>query len=67
MSMGLTKRSNKNWKANLAFVRAASDQLSLDGTMNGHRVQMQLKREDEKGFTLSSRGFHWVQEYPFNR
>jgi hypothetical protein len=28
---------------------------------------MQLRREDEKKFLLSSRGFHWVQEYPFNR
>ncbi|MGC1422670.1 MAG: hypothetical protein WA354_14665 [Terracidiphilus sp.] len=66
MSIDLTKRNDKNWKANLAFLRPAADQLNLDGTMNGHKVQMQLKREDETRFTLSSRGFHWVQEYPFN-
>jgi hypothetical protein len=66
-SLDLTKRSDKNWKANLTFSRPAADQLTLDGIMNGHKVQMQLKREDETKFMLSSRGFHWVQEYPFNR
>jgi hypothetical protein len=67
MSIDLIKRNDKNWKANLAFLRPATDQLNLDGTMNGHKVQMQLKREDETRFMLLSRGFHWVQEYPFNR
>ncbi len=67
MSMALTDGKDKNWKALLTFTRPAPDRLVLDGTLNGHKVQIQLKRDDETKFLLESRGFHWVQEYPFVR
>jgi hypothetical protein len=35
--------------------------------LDGHKVQMQLEAMDRKQFLLVNRGFHWVQEYPFNR
>jgi hypothetical protein len=35
--------------------------------MDRHKVHMQLKLLDRKTFLLVSRGFHWVQEFPFNR
>ena len=47
-----------------AFVSGA---LTLDGTLRDHKVALQLERFDEKKFLLESRGFHWVQDYPFNR
>lgn len=65
-TLSLTKGDDKNWKASFTFTRAA-DRLKLDGSIGGHKVEMQLKREDETKLTLNSRGFHWVQEYPFNR
>jgi hypothetical protein len=65
-TLSLSKHDDKNWNANLTFTRPASDQLFLDGTWQGHKVQMQLKREDETKFPLNSRGFHWIQDYPFN-
>ncbi|HUO14080.1 MAG TPA: DoxX family protein [Verrucomicrobiae bacterium] len=58
---------DKNWKANFTFTRPAPNQMKLDGTMDGHTVQMQLKQMDRNQFRLVSRGFHWIQEYPFNR
>ena len=63
----LTKDDDKEWKANFAFQRPAPDRLIVDGNMDGHKVQMQLQLFDRKKFLLVSRGFHWVQEYPFNR
>jgi hypothetical protein len=30
-------------------------------------IYMRLKRFDEKSFRLMSRGFHWINEYPYNR
>lgn len=63
----LTDNKEKNWKANFSFERPAADQLILDGTMDGHAVHMQLKLEDRNRFELVSRGFHWIQEYPYNR
>jgi hypothetical protein len=55
-------------KACPAFAdRAAEDQLTLDGNMDSHKIHMQLHLVDRTKFALVSRGFHWAQEYPFNR
>jgi hypothetical protein len=35
--------------------------------MEGHQVHMRLQLFDRQKFELVSRGFHWIQEYPFNR
>lgn len=63
----LTDYKDKDWKANFSFERPAADQLILNGTMDGHAIHMQLKLEDRNRFELVSRGFHWIQEYPYNR
>jgi hypothetical protein len=66
-SIAMTKGSDKNWKADLHFQRPAQDQLTLDGEMDGHKIHMQLQLIDRNKFLLVNRGFHWVQEFPFNR
>jgi hypothetical protein len=66
-TLNLTKGNDKNWKTSFTYTRPAPNQLSLDGTMDGHKVQMQLKLFDRDKLTLVNRGFHWVQEYPFQR
>jgi uncharacterized membrane protein YphA (DoxX/SURF4 family) len=63
----LTDRRNKSWQARFAYTRPAFDRLTLDGTAAGHHETLHLARFDEKKFMLESRGFHWVQDYPFNR
>jgi hypothetical protein len=64
-SLTLT-RPNSTGSASLHIEREAPDRLMLDGTMDGHTVHMELRRTDTS-FPLVTRGFHWVQEYPFNR
>jgi uncharacterized membrane protein YphA (DoxX/SURF4 family) len=66
-TIALTKSSDKNWKGNLTFQRAGENELILDGEMDSHKIHMQLQLVDLKKFVLVSRGFHWIQEYPFNR
>jgi hypothetical protein len=66
-SLTLTKGSDKNWKANFIFQRAAPDRLTLDGDMDKHKVHMELRLFDRNKFLLVNRGFHWVNEFPFNR
>ncbi len=66
-TIALTKNSDKNWKAGFTFQRIAENQLILDGNMDGHKVHMQLQLVDRNQFMLVKRGFHWIQEYPFNR
>lgn len=41
--------------------------LILRGTMNGAPMVAQFHRLDESGMLLLSRGFHWINEDPFNR
>jgi hypothetical protein len=66
-TLELTRDDDKNWKANFRFQRVAENQLTLDGDMDKHKVHMQLQLVDRKTFLLVNLGFHWVQEYPFNR
>jgi len=66
-TLTLTKPADKSWKATFAFVRPAPDQLVLDGEMDGHKIRLQLKLQDRDKFTLVNRGFHWINEYPFQR
>jgi uncharacterized membrane protein YphA (DoxX/SURF4 family) len=63
----LTDRADKNWQAHLHYMRPAFDRLTLEGTVGGHSATLHLVRVDEKKLLLESRGFHWVQDYPFNR
>jgi uncharacterized membrane protein YphA (DoxX/SURF4 family) len=63
----LTKNGDKNWKASFKYQRLAPDRWALDGKMGGHDVHMELQLVDRNKFMLVSRGFHWIQEYPYNR
>jgi len=53
--------------AALNYERSAPQQMSSSGTLDGHKVVMQLRQFDRNKFLLVSRGFHWVQEKPLNR
>jgi hypothetical protein len=65
--VALTLAPGQPTSALLTYERPARERLTLDGNMNGHRVHMALRLFDDQQFLLKSRGFHWVQEYPFNR
>jgi uncharacterized membrane protein YphA (DoxX/SURF4 family) len=41
--------------------------LTLSGKMKNDSIYIKMERFDEKRFNLVSRGFHLVNEYPFNR
>jgi uncharacterized membrane protein YphA (DoxX/SURF4 family) len=65
-TLALTKYNDKKWKAAFTFQRPARDRLILDGDLDSHKVHMQLQLVDRNKFLLVSRGFNWIQEYPFN-
>src|SRR4029077_730884 len=62
-TLTLTKATDKNWKAGFTYARPATDQLTLNGSMDGHQVQMKLKLLDRDKLMLVNRGFHWINEY----
>jgi hypothetical protein len=53
--------------ARFVFDRHAPDHLLLDGTVDGHRIRLALQLFDHNRLPLLSRGFRWIQEYPFNK
>ena len=66
-TIDLTKTDDAKWKGALSYDRPANDHITLSGEMDGHRVAMELRLVDRETFLLVNRGFHWVQERPFNR
>ena len=66
-TLAITKFGNDKWSANFSFARPAPDQLIVDGVMDNHKVHAQMKLFDRSQFLLVSHGFHWIQDYPFNR
>lgn len=65
--IALADRADPKWKAVFTYARPAPDRLILDGSLDGHPAHLQLRLVDPHTFLLVSRGFHWIQEYPFNR
>lgn len=48
------------------YERPAPEALSLRGRFRGDSLELQLRRRDERDFLLVNRGFHWVNERPYN-
>jgi hypothetical protein len=61
------KKKDPPPSAVLTFARPKPDQLVLTGTSDGKLVEVKLHRIPDTKFPLISRGFHWINEYPFSR
>jgi len=66
-SVVLTSGAAADTRGRFTFEQPAPDRLILNGEVEGRKMRMQLRLMDRDDFLLVSRGFHWVQEYPFNR
>jgi len=51
----------------LAFTREGEKAMRLSGEVAGTKIDAVCERLDAEDFLLSNRGFHWVNEFPFNR
>jgi hypothetical protein len=63
----LAKRDDPSWKAPFRYTRPDPGTLIVDGTMDGKKIHATMKLDAEKEFLLTTRGFHWINEVPFNR
>ena len=59
--------ASENNKSLFAYSRPDPDGVLLEGSLGSDRLSIRLQRIDTSKFLLSSRGFHWLQEFPFNR
>jgi predicted DCC family thiol-disulfide oxidoreductase YuxK len=51
----------------LKFKQPEPGVLALEGRFDGGMVSARLRRQDDAPPLLISRGFHWINEFPFNR
>jgi hypothetical protein len=63
----LRKRADTNWKSEFAVEQPQPELVLLDGKMDGRQIHAKLRRQSDDKFLLLNRGFHWVNEVPFNR
>jgi hypothetical protein len=66
-TLELTRYDAPGWKSTLTYQRPAPGLLLLAGTFDGHAVRATLHLADPAKRLLTSRGFHWINEVPFNR
>jgi hypothetical protein len=66
-TLTLTKRADPKFKAVFHYTRPNPNTLALDGTFEGKKIIATLRKSEDREFLLSSRGFHWVNDVPFNR
>jgi len=65
-TMNLKKREETS-SVSFEYRRPDPNTLIVDGTMNGEKLHATMHRADARAFLLTTRGFHWINEYPFNR
>jgi hypothetical protein len=63
----LSKFSTPDWSATFSYDLPLPDKLELNGSMDGKAISATMKRATEKQYELMDRGFHWIQEMPYNR
>jgi hypothetical protein len=65
--MTLTRFDDPAWKSVFSYKQPEPELLELEGTLDGKKIAAKLRRTDESALLLKSRGFHWINELPFNR
>jgi multidrug transporter EmrE-like cation transporter len=63
----LTARDSTESSFRYAPSGSGKEQLHLDVVMRGDSLHITLHHVDESKFLLLSRGYHWINELPFNR
>jgi hypothetical protein len=63
----LSKPNTKDWSAKFTVDRQTPQHAIFEGTMDGHVLRLDTHLVRREDFLIVSRGFHWIQELPFNR
>ena len=66
-TVDITKNDDQEWHAHFDVNAPDANTLNLVGKMNGEDTEIKMSRYPRSNFLLINRGFHWVNEYPFNR
>jgi hypothetical protein len=62
----LTKRDNPTQVSTFSFSSPQADSMVLEGFTGSSHLSVKLHRVPDSTFLLNTRGFHWINEYPYN-
>lgn len=65
--LALTRREDPTKHYTLTYEQPEPERIIVSGALEGQNVRAVLRRMHEPQFLLVNRGFHWINEYPFNR
>lgn len=65
-TLTLRKKEKENIYAYLHY-DVQKDSIMFTGTIGRDSVRMKTTRKKKEDYKLNKRGFHWINEYPFNR
>jgi hypothetical protein len=65
-TLTITPASGKG-PSTMTYQRLSPELVVIEGTIDGRAVRLELALRDPNSFVLTSRGFNWVQNAPFNR
>ncbi|HUN80865.1 MAG TPA: hypothetical protein VMV81_05070 [Phycisphaerae bacterium] len=60
-------RENPNAKEVLALAQQDDGHISIQGKLSGDSIRVSLRKIKTPSSLLMDRGFHWINEFPFNR
>jgi hypothetical protein len=63
----LAKFDDPKWQAGFSYKLVNEDVLTLESQFEGKQIRGRYRRMDDSRFRLISRGFHWINEWPYNR
>ena len=66
-TLTVSARPGEGGKGGAFAYQLSGDAAILEGSLEGDPVRIQLKKLDTSKSLLMNRGFHWINEYPFNR
>lgn len=66
-TISISLRSDPTMNSTLAYGMPEPGILTFDGEFMGQPISVRLRRGDADKWLLTTRGFRWINEYPFNR
>ncbi|MEA2236434.1 MAG: hypothetical protein QOC81_1158 [Thermoanaerobaculia bacterium] len=66
-SLAVSRRNEPQWDGRLTYAEPDQNTLTIDGDIGSRKLHALCHREPIPKFLLTNRGFHWINEYPFNR
>jgi len=62
----LTKRDDPGHPVTFNFSNPQTDRMLMEGAVGNRHLSVKLHRITAPAFLLNTRGFHWINEYPYN-